>query len=383
VSSTQAPADLGDHDVIVVGGGIAGVSLAGELAAGADVLLLEREEAPAYHASGRSAAVSVAALSTDAVYAMTRVTTPFLVDPPADFSEHPLATDRGFLVVAAPDECDALDAMLADWRTRCPELHEVDEAEARRRVPILRPGASVRFALDPSTQALDTHGMIQGWLRRLRAGGGAVATGAEVRAIARRDGRFVVETAAGTARAPVVVNAAGAWASTVARLAGASAIELVPHRRSAALIAPPGDVDVSGWPMVITATDRFYFKPEGRSLMLSPADQTPSAPTDARPEEIDLAIAVDRAEQVADLGVRRFEATWAGLRTFAPDRLPVFGRDPELPGFYWCAGQGGAGFQTSLGAARWCAADLGVGTVPDGLLEHGFRAADVDPARFA
>lgn len=372
-----------DWDVIVVGAGIAGLSLAGELAAGARVLVLEREAQSAQHASGRSAAVSVEPLSTDAVFALTRATTPFLENPPTDFSEQPLVTPRGFLVLARPGEEAGLERYLADWSARCPALHEIDEHEARTLVPVLRPGAAVRFALDSAAVALDTHEMLQGWTRRLRAGGGRLVTRAEVTDVARRDGHFEVRWAGGAARAPVLVNAAGAWASGFAALAGATPIELVPHRRSAALIAPPEGHDVSAWPMVLPVEEDFYFKPEGGRLMLSPADQTPSVPMDAWPEDIDLAGAVERAEGVADLGVRRFEASWAGLRTFAPDRQLVYGWDPVLPGFYWCAGQGGAGFQTSAGAARWCAAELGVGTAPEGLAENGFEAARLRPDRFA
>ncbi|MEE4302032.1 MAG: FAD-dependent oxidoreductase [Pseudomonadales bacterium] len=374
----------GEHwDVIVVGAGIAGLSLAGELAASARVLVLEREAQSAYHASGRSAAVSVEPFSTDPVYALTRATTPFLERPPPDFSEHSLVSPRGFLVLARPGEEAGIDRFLGAWSARCPAIRELGEAEARQRVPVLRPGAAVRFALDPAAVALDTHGMLQGWTRRLRAGGGCLVTGAEVTSVLRRDGRFEVRWQQGAARAPVLVNAAGAWASAFAALAGATAIRLVPHRRSAAIIAPPAGHDVSGWPMVVPVAEDFYFKPEGGRLMLSPADQTPSEPMDAWPEDLDLAAAVERAEAVAELGVRRFESTWAGLRTFAPDRQLVLGWDPILPGFYWCAGQGGAGFQSSAGAARWCAAELGVGAAPAGLEDDGFDAARVRPDRFA
>ena len=375
--------DLGRHDVIVVGGGIAGVSLAGELAAGARVLLLEREAQPATHASGRSAAVSVEPLSTDAVLALTRATTPFLAAPPEDFTAEPLVSDRGFLLLASPAAAGEVDAFLDAWQPRCPQLREIDEADARRRVPVLRAGCTARCVLDPTALALDTNEMLQGWLRRLRAGGGQLVTGAGVTAVGREENEFRVTTTAGTARAPVLVNAAGAWASGLAALAGAAAIELIPHRRSAALVAPPGGADVSAWPMVCALDESFYFKPEGTQLMLSPADETPVAPMDAWPEDIDLAVAVERIQAVADLPVRRFTASWAGLRTFSPDRNPVFGWDAELPGFYWCAGQGGAGFQTSAGAARWCAAEIGVGAPPEALTEHGFRRGDVSPSRFA
>ena len=374
---------LGAHDVVVVGGGVAGISLAGELAAGARVLVLEREDHPAYHASGRSAAVCVEPGSTDTVFALTRATTPFLARPPADFADVPLTAPRGFLVLSRAEDDEELERFLASWAPRCPGVREIGEAEARALLPVLRPGEAHRFVLDTDAVALDTHAMLQGWRRRLRAGGGRLVTGATVTAIRREDGHFVLETSAGTARAPVLVNAAGAWAAELARLAGATPVDLVPYRRSAAIVAAPGGRDVSAWPMVEPVAQDFYFKPEAGQLLLSPADATPSFPTDAWPEDIDLAGAVERAEAFAELGIRRFEAKWAGLRTFAPDREPVLGPDPALPGFYWCAGQGGAGFHTSAGIARWCAAELGVGAPPPELEEHGFDKARVSPARFA
>jgi D-arginine dehydrogenase len=375
--------ELGTHDVVVVGGGVAGISLAGELAAGARVIVLEREEHPAYHASGRSAAVCVEPGSTDTVFALTRATTPFLADPPPDFADAPLTAPRGFLVLARAEDDEEIERFLEQWAPRCPGVREIGEAEACTLLPVLRPDAAHRFVLDTEAVALDTHAMLQGWSRRLRAGGGRLVTGAAVTAIRREDGHFLLETSAGTARAPVLVNAAGAWAADLARLAGATPVDLVPYRRSAAIVAAPGGRDVSAWPMVEPVTQDFYFKPEGGQLLLSPADATRSPPMDAWPEDIDLAGAAERAEAFADLAIRRFEAKWAGLRTFAPDREPVLGPDPALPGFYWCAGQGGAGFHTSAGIARWCAAELGVGTAPPELEEHGFDPARVSPARFA
>ena len=374
--------DLGRFDVIVVGGGIAGVSLAGELTPGARVLVLERESQPAYHSSGRSAAIYIEPYSTDPIFALTRATLPFLVAPPPEFTDQPLVHGRGYLLLARREQDALMDEYLARWLPRCPAIREIDLDEARRRLPILVDGYAHRAAFDEAAWGLDTNEMLQGWLRRLRRNAGRFLGDAEVRAVHREGDDFVVTSAAGTARAPVLVNAAGAWAAGLARMAGASEIAMQPRRRSAVLVAPPAGQDIAHWPAVSDIDKGFYFKPEGGALMISPADQTPSEPCDARPEELDLAIAVDRAQQAADLQVRRFQASWAGLRTFAPDEDPVLGWDPQLPGFYWCAGQGGVGFQTSAAAARWCAAELGVGTPPDGLRELGFRATDVAPTRF-
>ena len=373
--------DLGRYDLIVVGGGIAGIALAGELAPGARVLVLERESQPAYHSSGRSAAVYIEPYSTAAIFALTRATLPFLQQPPEGFTDQALLHERGYLLLAPPGQEQELDDFLATWQPRCPDIREIDPAEALARVPVLREGYARRAAFDAATWSLDTNEMLQGWLRSLRRHGGRFVGGAGVSKVERQEGAFVVTTSAGTARAPVLVNAAGAWAGELARLAGASDLGLEPRRRSAVLVEAPRGLDPSAWPAVSDLGKGFYFKPEGRDLMISPADATPSVPCDARPEELDLAMAVERAEAAAELDVRRFRASWAGLRTFARDENPVFGPDPALAGFYWCAGQGGTGFQTAAAAARWCAAELGVGRPPEGLAELGFRPADVAPER--
>jgi D-arginine dehydrogenase len=374
--------DLGEFDAIVVGAGIAGASVAGELSAGARVLVLEREAQPAYHASGRSAAIYIEPYSTAPIFALTRATLPFLQAPPEGFTDQALTHERGYLLLVTPELDHEMDAFLENWGTRCPEIREIDEDEALGLLPVLRRGYAARFAHDPTAVGLDTNEMVQGWLRSVKRAGGTFVAGAEVTGVRREDGGWHVSSSAGDARAPVLVNAAGAWAATLGRMAGATDLPLVPHRRSAVLVAPPPGVDIGGWPAVSPVTKTFYFKPEGGHLMVSPADQTPSEPMDAWPEDMDLAVAVERAEEAADLGVRRFESSWAGLRTFVPDENPVYGWDPELPGFYWCAGQGGVGFQTSWAGARWCAAQIGVGEAPEGLADLGFTPAAVSPGRF-
>lgn len=373
--------DLGRYDVIVVGGGIAGISLAGELAPAARVLVLEREAQAAYHSSGRSAAIYIEPYSTDAIFALTRATLPFLKAPPEGFTNVSLVHLRGYLLLARREQDPDMDEYLADWQHRCPDIREISLEEAHERLPVLVPGYAQRAAFDGAAWGLDTNEMLQGWLRSLRRHGGQLLGNAEVLAVHREDGEFRVTSSAGSARAPRLVNAAGAWATGFARLAGATPLMLQPKRRSAVLVEPPDGADVSAWPAVSDLEKGFYFKPEGAALMISPGDQTPTEPCDARPEEIDLATAVDRAQRAADLKVRRFQASWAGLRTFAADANPVFGPDPALPGFYWCAGQGGVGFQTSAAAARWCAAELGVGAPPAGLAELGFDPASVAPSR--
>ena len=375
--------DLGEYDVIVVGAGIAGASVAGELASGARVLVLERESQPAYHASGRSAAIYIEPYSTDPIYALTRATLPFLESPTAGFTDEALTHPRGYLLLVTPDDSATLDDYLAHWGGRCPEIREIGFDDARAMIPVLREGYAARFAYDPTAVGLDTNEMVQGWLRAVRRGGGAFVGGAEVTGARRDQGLWHLTTSKGEARAPLLVNAAGAWARQFGDLVGGYAVPLTPHRRSAALVAAPVGQDISTWPAVSPVEKTFYFKPEGGHLMVSLADQTPSEPMDAWADDMDLAIAIERAEAAAALGVQRLESSWAGLRTFVPDENPVYGWDPAVEGFYWCAGQGGVGFQTSWAGGRWCAAELGVGEAPSALVDLEFDPAAVSPLRFA
>lgn len=368
-------------DVAVIGGGIAGVAIASELAPRARVLLLERESALAYHSSGRSAALYIEPYSNLPVFGLTRGSRDFLLQPPPAFSPVPLATPRGSLTLAPAGQEALLDAFLAEWQALCPGIVEIEPAAALEAVPVLRPGYVSRAAYDPDVFALDTAAMLQGWRRQLLAHGGREQTGAEVLGLRRRAARWAITTTVGEFHAEVVVNAAGAWAGEIAALAGARALPLTPKRRSAALMAAPEGHRVDRWPVVADASHRFYFKPEAGALMLSPADATPTAACDARPEEMDLALGVARAEEAAALGVRRFLATWAGLRTFLPDAVPAYGWDDEIPGFYWAVGQGGSGFQTAPAAARWAVAEIAGHPAPEDLLQQGLSRAALSPAR--
>ncbi len=369
-------------DVVIIGAGIAGICLAGSLAPSASVVLLEREDAIGYHSSGRSAALYIEPYSNRPVFALTRGSLDFLLRPPEQFTEVALATPRGALTLAPPGQEDALDAFLTRWRPLCPAIEEIGLDEAASRLPILVPGYARRAVFDSEVFALDTDAMMQGWLRQLRRHSGEVVTSADVTAMAYRSGTWTVTTTAGAFQAPVVVNAAGAWAGRIGTLAGATAVPLEPRRRSAALVAAPAGCAVDEWPVVADAAHSFYFKPEAGALMLSPSDATPTEPCDARPEEMDLALAVARAEEAARLGVKRFVATWAGLRTFVPDEVPVLGFDPGARGFYWAAGQGGTGFQTAPAAARWMAAEIQGQAAPEDLVELGLTREALSPERF-
>jgi len=371
-------------EVIVIGGGIAGCSLAGALSAQRQVLVLEREAQPAYHASGRSAAIYIEPYSSDPIFALTLGTLPFLLNPPEGFAEAPLLTPRGYLLLAPKGSEAEVDAYLENWAHRCTDLAEISLEAAHGLLPVLRQGYAGRAVYDRNALAMDTHGMIQGYLRQVKAGGGRFQGGAEVVGIEKFGDTFTVSLASGERfEAPVVVNAAGAWASAVGALAGAAPLRLSPLRRSAALISGPEGADVRAWPAVSSLQKSFYFKPEGGELMVSPADETPFDACDAYPDDYDLAVGIARAEECADLKVQRINSSWAGLRTFSDDGQPIYGFDPTLPGFYWCAGQGGTGFQTAAGGAAWCAAEILGMVPPEAVMAQPFDTAAFRPERFA
>jgi D-arginine dehydrogenase len=374
-------APRGECDVLIVGGGIAGASLAYRLAPHRTVVLLERESIPGYHTTGRSAASLSEALGTPAIRALTTLTRPFFSAPPAGFSPVPLMQPLGWLFIARADQRDAYEQELAASRASCPTIDVLSVDEAVRRVPILRPGYLSHAFLEPNAMALDVDAIHQGYLRGMRASGGRLVTDAEVCAIERRDALWVVETKSGQFAAPMLVNAAGSWADAVGRLAGVRTIGLVPKRRTAMILSAPDGIDNSSWPELDDVENDFYLKPEAGKFLASPADETPMEPCDVQPEEIDVAIAVERIERATTLKVRRVERRWAGLRSFVADRDPVAGFDGEAEGFFWLAGQGGAGIQTSAGLSL-AAASLILGQPwPRLLSERGIHPDNLGPER--
>ena len=370
-----------EADILVLGGGIAGASVAGHLAAERSVVLLEREEQPGYHASGRSAALFSEAYGNAIVRALSVASRPFLEKPPGGFAEHPLLEPRGALHVGTRGHEEQLAQLAAEAHALVPSVRPVEAADALAMVPVLRADWVVGGVLEPEARDIDTNALLHGFLRVLRAGGGRIVTDADVTAIGRGGRGWVVETRAGPASAEIIVNAAGAWADEIAALAGLAPLGLTPKRRTAFLFEPPAGVEIRDWPLVIGADEDFYFKPDAGMILGSPADETPSAPTDAQPEELDIALAVDRIQTVTDLTVRRLLRRWAGLRTFAPDKTPVAGFDPAADGFFWLAGQGGYGFQTAP-ALGWTAAQLLLrDAVPAAIEDYGVTAAALAPAR--
>lgn len=371
-------------DFLVVGGGIAGASIACELAPHARVIVAEQEERAGYHTSGRSAAMYIESYGAPPVRRLTAASRAFFDAPPEGFADYPLLTPRGALTIARAEQSAALDALMAAVSETGGVFREVGEAQARSLVPILRDGAAARAIFEPESADIDVDALHQGYLRLGRARGVEVRLNARVTHLERSGGAWRARLADGeTIEAGVVIDAAGAWADHLAGLAGAAPLGLTPKRRTVILLDPPAGSEIAAWPTVLDVAEQFYFKPQAGLILASPGDETPSPPVDAAPEELDIAICVDRIQQAADLPVRRVTRAWAGLRTFAPDHVQAFGPDPAVAAFFWFAGQGGYGMQTSPAAARLGAA-LALGRpIPADLADAGLAAADFDPARLA
>ena len=362
--------------IVVIGGGIAGLSVAAAAAKWAGVTVLEREPHLGYHASGRSAALFSETYGNALVRALSLASRPAIVD--GGFASH----TRGALHVGGIDDGAAVDRMAAEMQALVPSVRRLSAREVNALVPVIETDRTCGGVHEPGALDVDTGKMVAASAAALKAAGGTVHTGAEVREIVRDGNDFRVVTSTGTHEADIVVNAAGAWVDVVAGLAGLPGLGFRPKRRTAFLFDPPAGVDISAWPLVVDLHEQFYFKPDAGRLIGSLADETDSEPCDAWPEDLDVAIAVDRIEQATTLRVGRPSTPWAGLRTFSPDRSPVAGFDPRLPGFFWLGGQGGYGFQVSLTLARLSAALMRGDCLPDDLAALGIKTADLAPDRF-
>ncbi|MBO9376333.1 FAD-dependent oxidoreductase [Sphingomonas histidinilytica] len=366
-----------EADVIVIGAGIAGAGVAAELSTSHQVVLLEQEAQPGYHATGRSAALHSEVYGNASIRALTRSSRDFFL---AGADGQDFAHPRGCVHIARADQLDALEAF-AGQPTVGPFVSRVSGDVLRERIPLLKPGHVVAALEERCAFDLDVAAIHQHFLRRHRANGGSLHCSSGVEAIERANGDWLVAASGRSFRAPILVNAAGAWGDRIAAVAGICPVGLQPKRRSALTVDAPAGVDPSRWPAAIDIAEQFYFKPEGGRILISPADETPSEPCDASPEELDLAIAVDRVQQALDLPVRRITHSWAGLRTFVADKTPVVGFASDAPGFFWLVGQGGYGIQTSPALSRLAAELISGRSVPADLQDQGIDASDLSPAR--
>jgi D-arginine dehydrogenase len=368
-------------EVVVVGGGIAGVSAAAfAAAAGASVTLVEREPALSSHTSGRSAALYLASYGLAQTRRLTLASRPFLDDPPDGFADAPLLSPRGVVWVGAAGDAALLRQAAVTGRAVDPSVSEIDGSAVRQLCPVLRPDHAVAGVFEPSAADMDVAAIHAGFVRLLRRGGGTVLRGAGVTALRRNGTGWTVSAGAATVQCDVVVDAAGAWGDQVAELAQLAPLGLRPLRRTAMTVGVPPGTDVRGWPSVNHVRGTWYFKPEGDGLLVSPADQTPSAPCDARPDPLDVAIGLERVAEATTLPLRSVRTAWAGLRTFSPDGELVIGPERQDGSFVWCVGQGGYGIQSAAAAGR-LTADLALGQDVEWATSAGIDVPALGPQR--
>ena len=371
-----------EFDFAIVGAGIAGVAVAYHLAPQAKVIMLEREHVAAYHTTGRSAALHSETYGSPEIRAITVASGHFYRKPPQGFADHPLLTPRGALIAGQASEQTATQKAAAEYAKPVPSVRWLEPAEALRRQPLLKPEACAGGAIFEEAEDMDVAAIHAGFLKGARAAGGVLRLNAEVMALERRDGRWSIRLADGeTMAAANLINASGAWADVIAGLAGAKPVGLVPKRRTAFTFDAPAGLALERMPMVIDFGETWYIKPEVGQFLGSPADETPSPPTDAQPEEIDIALAVERIQTATTLQIHRIKNKWAGLRSFVADKNLVVGYDAAIDGFFWLAGQGGYGIQTAAAAGR-LAAVLALGkTLPGDIADLGVSEAALSPQR--
>ena len=367
-------------DVVVIGGGIAGITVAAHLARDLRVAVLERESQPGYHATGRSAAMFTEIYGNAPIRALSRASRAFFFGPPAGFGDAPLVRPRGALHIARADQRERLEAF-AGHADVANVTQYLTAMRARAISPTLREGYVHAAVHEPDAADLDVHAILSGYLRILRNHDGQLITGADVLAIHRKGEAWQIETDDGTVHAHLIVNAAGAWVDQVAGLAGAEPIGIQPLRRTAALVKAPAGASVEDWPLTIDIAEQFYFKPDAGKVLLSGAEETPSPPCDAAVDDLELAVAVERIERATTLEITRVDQKWAGLRSFVADRSPVVGFDPRVSGFFWLAALGGYGIQTAPAVGRLAAAMLCERPVPQDILDTGLDPASLDPQR--
>ncbi|MCZ2292852.1 MAG: FAD-binding oxidoreductase [Burkholderiales bacterium] len=372
------------HDHVIVGAGIAGASLAFALAPHSSVLVLEAEEQAGMHSTGRSAAMFMESYGPPQARALTRASRSFLISPPEGFATVPLVRPRGALYAAWQGQEARLEKLLAELQATGVSVQRLDAAATFALVPVLRREGLVGAVWEPQAMDVDVDALHQGFLRGARRAGATHWLGARLASAERIDPGWRLRLEDGRElQARVIVDAAGAWADEVARRCGVAPLSIQPKRRSALAFDAPDGVDARGWPTVSGIGDDWYVKPDAGQLIGSPANADPVPPHDVQPEELDIALAIDAIQRDTTLSIRRPRRTWAGLRSFTPDDEMAIGFDARERSFFWLAGQGGWGIQSSAATSRLAASLLLGQPLPDDLRAQGVDPARIDPARFA
>jgi D-arginine dehydrogenase len=368
-------------DFLVVGGGIAGLSVAYELSYYGSVIVLEAESAPGYHSTGRSAAVMSENYGPWIWRRLVTASRSFLETPPDGFTEVPLVSPRGALFLALDDEQTTLRNQADELASRGAVVDLMAPSEALRLCPVVR---AEKFALalyEPDCLDIDTSALMGGYGRALRRRGGQLLTNSRVVGLSRNEQTWRVLTDHTEFSAAVVINAAGGWVQKIGRIAGLGHRNVVPFRRTAVTFDPPAGSNIKTWPMTFDVAETFYFKPEAGRIMVSPVDMAPSEPGDAQADELETAIAIHRIHEFTRMGVKTISHKWGGLRTFASDHEPVIGPDPEAANFIWLAGQGGNGVMGAAAAARLAASFAVASEIPREIAALGITPQAVSPGR--
>jgi D-arginine dehydrogenase len=364
-------------DFLVIGAGIAGVSVAAHLAEQATVTILEMEDRPSYHTTGRSAATYEPNYGPKPVLALTRASAAFFNKPPEGFAGGPLLTPRSSLFLEPHDQAEAAKAFLS-YATNVEELSPNDLMKI---LPVLRAGYAKRGFLDPSTGDLDVDLIFGGFMRLFKARAGKLVLSAPAQSITRDSTLWTVTTPKGQFTATTLINASGAWGDVVAKLAGVKPVGLTPKRRSIGVIPIEGYPDFMRWPMATDCGETWYAKPQSGKMIVSSADATPVDPHDAYADDMAIAVGIERLMEATTIEVNRLEHSWGGLRTFAPDGCPVVGFDPSTEGFFWLVGQGGYGIQSAPALSRTAAALALRKPVPEDIAAHGLVLSEISPMR--
>ncbi|MHC8373680.1 NAD(P)/FAD-dependent oxidoreductase [Pseudomonas sp. MDT1-85] len=375
---------MSQADFIIIGGGIAGASTGFWLSQHGRVIVLERESHPAYHSTGRSAALFTAAYGTPQVRALTQASRDFFDAPPPGFCEHPLLTPRGEMTVDFTGDPAELSNQYLSAKATVPQMQWLSADEACARLPILRREKVHGAIYDPTASDIDTDALHQGYLRGIRRNKSEIHIDSEVLSLTRdAEGLWQAQTATQTFSAPIIINAAGAWADKIGELAGAQPLGLQPKRRAAFIFAGPEGLDIHDWPMLVSLDESFYMKPDAGMFLGSPANADPVEPHDVQPEELDIAMGIYQIEEATTLTIRRPTRTWAGLRSFVRDGDLLSGFDRQVPGLFWVAAQGGYGIQTSPAMGQASAALVRGEALPEQLTRFGLDAEMFSPARLS